>query len=97
MHQAQGSHRTDVEATAGVFFFFFAWRKRYSLPLVFLFAGFNYLHSAAGVVQSYLANTLQLEQVVFAWFVEMFATVSLRLISFRVLILFTHDLSLKSS
>lgn len=78
MHRAQGSHRTDVEAAAGVFFLFFLQGGNAILcPCVFLLAGFNYLHSAAGVVQSYLANTLQLEQVVSVWFVEMFVTVSL--------------------
>lgn len=74
MHRAQGSHRTDVEATAGVLFFCFFPRGGNAIlcPCVFLLAGFNYLHSAAGVVQSYLADTLQLEQVVSVWLVEMF-------------------------
>lgn len=72
LHRAQRSHLTDVEATAGVL------RNAILCPGVFLFAGFNYLHSAAGVVRRYLANTLQLEQVVSVWLVEMFDTVSLR-------------------
>lgn len=98
MHRAQGTHRTDVEATAGGFFFvrfFLQGGNAILCPCMFLLAGFNYLHSAAGVMQSYLANTLQLEQVVSVWFVEMFATVSLQPDFIRVLSLFTDDLSLK--
>lgn len=76
MHGAQGSHLTDVGATAGVFFVLFFFFYAILCPCVFFLAGFNCLHSAAGVVQSYLANTVQLEQVVTVWFVGTFATVS---------------------
>lgn len=54
-------------ATAGVFF---SWWNCYSLPRVFLLAGFYYLLSVAGVLQCYLACIVVLQQVAFIWFID---------------------------
>ena len=54
-------------ATAGVFF---SWWSGYSLPRVFLLAGFYYLLRVAGVLQCYLAYIVVLQQVDFISFIH---------------------------
>lgn len=70
-------------ATAGGCCWFFSWWKCYSLPRVFLLAGFNYLHSVAGVLQTHLAFIIDSKQVASMWFITKFYLFSVMIFLFN--------------